>query len=64
MSPGSLVRFKKALKPPASPVWLIGLLVEFDSSTKMSIIMHKDNLYEIPINNVQRYGKRYLEAAS
>ena len=63
MNPGSLVRFKRALIPPISArPWLIGLLVEYDPINKLTVIMYENELYNIPISDVQRYGRRYLEA--
>ena len=60
MNPGILVRFKKHL---GNNVWLIGMLVEWNSNSKEAVIMCNDELLNIPLDRVQRYGRRYLETS-
>jgi len=60
MNPGILVRFKKHL---GNNAWLIGMLVEWNSNSKEAVIMCNDELLNIPLDRVQRYGRRYLETS-
>ena len=59
MNPGMLVRFKKS----KNDIWLIGMLVEWNPSSKEAVVMYNDNLFNIPLARLQRYGKRYLETS-
>jgi len=60
MIPGTLVRFKKHIHDIK---WLIGMLVDWNSNSKEAVIMYSDEILNIPLDRVQRYGRRYLEAS-
>ena len=58
MKPGDLVRFRVI---PESK-WLIGLVVKFEKVKVPGIVtvLYDNMLYKATKDNVQKYGRRYL----
>ena len=58
MKPGDLVRFRVI---PESK-WLIGLVVKFEKVKAPGIVtvLYDNMLYKATKDNVQKYGRRYL----
>ena len=65
MKTGDMVRFRKLeyysdLAGPEEK-WEIGLLIEFHKREKMATVLFNDDLLKLSVNDVQKYGKRYLK---
>ena len=65
MKAGDIVRFRKFeyysdLSNPEEK-WEIGLLIEYHKCEKMAVVLFDDDLLKLSVNDVQKYGKRYLE---
>jgi len=67
---GDLIRFRAphwlggaGLKEDQRP-WLVGLLMEYHKWEKIATILYKDEILRVAARDVQKFGRRYLEAAN
>ena len=58
MEAGDLVRFRNSYGQHESGVWLIGLLVEYESWEKVGTVLYEGKLWRLRAADIQKAGKK------